>query len=312
MNMAREQEKEKKRIQLLEKLEVAIKKDPLDEFENLLSKYYMEIKDSIEELKELREKYPQFPETTEYFYESAVNDEKAFEEYIADEEEELEQFPEEKEYSKEIPIKEAELLKLAESGNKDFVSKYLNFMEISGLSDEAFEVLNQNKDKIIPQFIDQINKMKTVHQQERDIEYAIRDCLTAIGKIRCDESVNFLNNLLDNYMEELGKYNHDDESNKYINFDFFHILDCMVKQQDKRSIAHIIKARDFFPKEYTDFIVCQIAAGRIKKGRNEGYLPMEALEIAFPTGSIFNMLSDGETKYEDKFEESYGEYFDNN
>lgn len=92
--------------------------------------------------------------------------------------------------------------------------------------------------------------------------------------------------------------------------DFFHLLDCMVHQQDKRAIPHIRKARDCFPENYTDYKVCQIAIGRIKKGRVEGYLPMEALEIAMPSGAIMNALSGGELGWKDTFDEEYGEYFE--
>ncbi|MDM8517200.1 hypothetical protein QUF76_13445, partial [Desulfobacterales bacterium HSG16] len=78
------------------------------------------------------------------------------------------------------------------------------------------------------------------------------------------------------------------ERNQYINFEFFQILDCMVKQQNKRSVPHIYKSRNFFPKGFVDYTVCNIAAGRIEKGINKGYLPMEAVEIAFPEGAAFN------------------------
>jgi len=70
---------------------------------------------------------------------------------------------------------------------------------------------------------------------------------------------------------------------KYRNVDFFHLLDCMVRQQNKSAIPHIRKARDFFPENYTDYIICQTAIDRIKtKSPDEGYLPLEALDIAFP------------------------------
>lgn len=98
---------------------------------------------------------------------------------------------------------------------------------------------------------------------------------------------------------------------KYRNVDFFHLLDCMVSQQDKMAIPHIKKARDFFPKNYVDYKICQIAIGRIKNGRVEGYLPMEALEITLPSGAIMDALSGGELGWKDTtFDEDYGEYFE--
>jgi hypothetical protein len=95
-----------------------------------------------------------------------------------------------------------------------------------------------------------------------------------------------------------------------VNVDFFHILEAMVRQQNTNSIPHIRKARDFFPDEYVDYKICQIAMGRIKKGHTDGFLPLEYLDIAMPTGAIMNMLSGGEMGYEDTFEENYGEYFE--
>ena len=136
--------------------------------------------------------------------------------------------------------------------------------------------------------------------------------LSTIGEIRCDKSIKFLNELLDDYMSELPDegFDYTERDWKYRNVDFFHLLDCMVRQQDKRAIAHIKKARDFFPENYTDYKICQIAIGRIKKGRVEGYLPMEALEITMPSGAFMDALSGGELGWSDTFDEEYGEYFE--
>jgi hypothetical protein len=83
----------------------------------------------------------------------------------------------------------------------------------------------------------------------------------------------------------------------------------MVKQQNKKSVSHIINARNFFPEDYTEYIVCQIAAGRITKGKVEGYLPMEAMEICIPSGRVMQALSGNKYEYKDDFDELYGEYF---
>lgn len=56
--------------------------------------------------------------------------------------------------------------------------------------------------------------------------------------------------------------------------------------------------------------ICQIAIDRIKKGRVEGYLPMESLEITMPAGAFMDALSGGELGWEDTFDEEYGEYFE--
>ena len=65
-----------------------------------------------------------------------------------------------------------------------------------------------------------------------------------------------------------------------------------------------------FRSEYTEYLICQIAIGRLKKGETEGYLPSEAMEISIPSGMIMDALSGGEYGWEDTFEEDYGEYFD--
>ena len=136
--------------------------------------------------------------------------------------------------------------------------------------------------------------------------------LKVLGDIHCDRSINFLINLLDDYIEQMPDEDFDMSSHdwKYINVNFFHLLNCLVRQQDKRAIPHIIKARDLFPSEYVDHKICQIAIGRIKKGEVEGYLPMEAMEIHMPSGQIMDMLSGGEYGWEDTFDRDYGEYFD--
>jgi len=114
--------------------------------------------------------------------------------------------------------------------------------------------------------------------------------LRTIGDIRCDRSVEFLNGLLDEYMSEMPRETFDPSKLdwKYRNVDFFQILDAMVKQQDERAIPHIENARDAFPPEYVDHKICQVAIDRIRSGENEGYLPMEALEMAVPTEAIMD------------------------
>lgn len=128
--------------------------------------------------------------------------------------------------------------------------------------------------------------------------------LSILGEIRSDKSIKFLNKLLDDYMSEIPEEVFDPTQRdwKYRNVNFFHLLDCLVRQQDKKAIPHIKKARDFFPKNYTEYKTCQIAIGRIRKGKIEGYLPMEALEIAFPSGVIMNALSRGKFGWKDNLD----------
>jgi len=114
--------------------------------------------------------------------------------------------------------------------------------------------------------------------------------LRTIGDTRCDRSIEFLNGLLDEYMSEMPRETFDPSKLdwKYRNVDFFQILDAMVKQQDERAIGHIENARDAFPPEYVDHKICQVAIDRIRSGDKEGYLPMEAIEMAVPTEAIMD------------------------
>jgi hypothetical protein len=114
--------------------------------------------------------------------------------------------------------------------------------------------------------------------------------LRTIGDIRCDRSIEFLNGLLDDYMSKMPRETFDPSKLdwKYRNVDFFQILDAMVKQQDERAIPHIENARDAFPPEYVEYRICQVAIDRIRSGEKEGYLPMEAIEMAVPTEAIMD------------------------
>jgi hypothetical protein len=149
-------------------------------------------------------------------------------------------------------------------------------------------------------------------EKEWGTDITIMNALSVIGETKCDESITFLNNLLEDYISEMPDESFDPTKHdwKYKNVDFFLLLDCMVRQQNKRAIPYIQNARDRFPENYTDHIVCQIAIGRIKKGKVEGNLPQEALEISMPSGMIMDALSGGELGWKDTFYEDYGEYFD--
>jgi hypothetical protein len=146
----------------------------------------------------------------------------------------------------------------------------------------------------------------------KDASNLTGSALLTIGEIQCGESIKFLNTLLDEYMSEMPDETFDPGKHdwKYRNVDFFHILESMVRQQDTSAIPHIRKTRDFFPDDFVDYKICQIAMGRIKKGHVDGFLPLEYLDIAMPSAAIMNMLSRGELGYEDTFEENYGEYFE--
>ena len=204
---------------------------------------------------------------------------------------------------------------LGKIGDERAIIHLANALENFDLGEHAKKALKRFGPVCIPEVIKKI-EYRIAHpiKEKGAFTSLTMQPLRTIGETRCGESIKFLNELLDDYMSEMPEESFDPtEYNwKYRNIDFFHLLDCMVRQQDKRAIPHIKKARDFFPENYTDHKVCQIAIGRIKKGKVEGHLPMEALEIAFPSGAIMDALSGGKFGWKDTFEEKYGEYFQEN
>lgn len=203
---------------------------------------------------------------------------------------------------------------LGEIGDRRAIQPLADALEEPELGENAKKALKKFGPVCVPDVIKKVEyRIKNPIKEGRGIDLITAYALGTIGEIRCDKSVEFLNKLLDDYMSEMPDEAFDPTKRdwKYRNIDFFHLLDCMVKQQDKRAISHIRKARDFFPENYTDYKVCQIAIGRIKKGRpDEGYLPLEALEIALPSGAIMDALSGGKLGWKDTFDEEYGEYFE--
>jgi hypothetical protein len=189
----------------------------------------------------------------------------------------------------------------------------INAIENHDLKITANEQLIKFGPDVVPEVIKRVeNRIANPIKEGIGASNMTGSALLTIGEIHCGESIEFLNTLLDEYMSEMPDESFDPGKRdwKYVNVDFFHILEAMVRQQDPSSIPHIRKARDFFPDIYVDYKICQIAMGRIKKGHTDGFLPLEYLDIAMPSGAIMNMLSGGEIGYEDTFEENYGEYFE--
>ena len=202
---------------------------------------------------------------------------------------------------------------LGEIGDQRAIGPLVDALEESRLGESAYRALKKFGSTCISEVLKKV-EYRTTHPIKKgtSIELITSYALNIIGEIKCDKSITFLNNLLDDYISEMPNeaFNPAKHDWKYVNVDFFHLLNCLVIQQDKRAIPHIRKARDCFPKNYTDYKICQIAIGRIKKGKVEGYLPMEALEISMPSGRIMDALSGGQFGWEDTFDEDYGEYFD--
>jgi hypothetical protein len=176
------------------------------------------------------------------------------------------------------------------------------------IGDLAIKPLKAFGPRCVPFVIEEIQQH--LHNPGKDTDYFFIYALGLIGEIQCEESINFLNNLLDDYTSKMPDepFDIDTYEWEYQEIDIFHLLDCMVRQQNKKAIPYIKKLQDRFPKEYVDHIICQIAIGRIKKGRVEGYLPIEAMELNIPTNAIMNAFMGINSDYEDDFEKTYGEY----
>ncbi|HIE31188.1 MAG TPA: hypothetical protein EYP67_02240 [Methanosarcinales archaeon] len=203
---------------------------------------------------------------------------------------------------------------LGKIGDENAISPLVDVLEDSDLGNRAKDALKEIGDVCIPEVIKKV-EYRIAHpiKEGKSLDLITSHALSTIGEIRCDESIEFLNKLLDEYMSEMpdGPFDPTKHDWKYVNVDFFHLLECMVRQQDKSAIPHIEKARDVFPSNYVDYKICQIAIGRIKKKRpDEGYLPLEALDIILPSGALMNALSGGELGWKDTFDEEYGEYFE--
>ncbi len=161
---------------------------------------------------------------------------------------------------------------LGDIGDKRAIIPLIDALEETWLGESAENALIRIGPACIPEVIKKV-EYRIENPIKQGIDHLTGSALCTIGGIRCDESIEFLNNLLDDYMSEMPDEAFDPSKRdwKYVNVDFFYILESMVRQQDKRAIPHIQKARDFFPENYVDHKVCQIAIGRIKKGHVEGF-----------------------------------------
>jgi len=204
---------------------------------------------------------------------------------------------------------------LAAIGDASAIPALVDMLEdrdVGSIGREALELFGPS---CIPAVIDRIKQRiaRPLAKEERK-DLTTNFALGLIGDIQCDESVAFLNGLLDDYISEMPDepFETSEYEWKYACIEFFVLLDALVKQQDKRAIPHIRKARDCFPREYTDHIICRIAIDRIQKGITDRYLPMDALEIQMPSGGIMEALSGEKTGWKKAFKAKYGKYLPDN
>lgn len=186
---------------------------------------------------------------------------------------------------------------LGEIGDPEAIKPLVEYLEDKKLGEDCKNALVKFGPVSVPEIIKAV-ETRISHPVEESGGFISRThfALSALGKIKCHESAAFLNKLLDDYMEAMPSEDFDPFGHDwpYCNVDFFHLLDCMVKQQDKSSIPHIKKAGERFPHDYTEYLICQMAAGRIENGSVEGYLPLEALNLAIPDEDpVEDLLSNG-------------------
>ncbi len=204
---------------------------------------------------------------------------------------------------------------LGQIGDRRAIGPLVNALEDGDIGGGAQDALKCFGPACIPAVIKKVEyRIKHPVKEKGAFHTKTMYPLSTIGEIRCLESVDFLNRLLDDYVAEMPREVFDPTKYKwkYRNVDFFHLLDCMVRQQDENAIPHIRKARDAFPGENVEYSICEIAIERIMKGEVEGYLPMEALEMAVPTEAIMDLfmhtIFGREQEGENPFDHFSGDY----
>jgi len=201
---------------------------------------------------------------------------------------------------------------LGEIGDERAIRPLVDLLEDPGLGLDASEALVGIGQTSVPHAIEKVEYRVAHPLKERDrIRQVTNHALSTIGAIRCEKSVTFLTDLLDGYLSELPKetFNVEQHEWRYQNVDFFHLLDCMVQQQDGRAVPYIERARDAFPEEYVDHQICDLAIQRIEEGKVEGYLPLDALELTLPTEVIMEAMSEALFGEEGALDRKIGEDF---
>ena len=119
---------------------------------------------------------------------------------------------------------------LGKIGDERAIIPLADVPEDSDPGRRAKDALKEFGDVCIPEVIKRV-EYRIAHpiREGGGIDRITSDALNAIGEIRCDESIKFMNRLLDEYMSELpdGPFDPTKYDWKYVNVDFFHLLDCM-------------------------------------------------------------------------------------
>ena len=192
-------------------------------------------------------------------------------------------------------------------------STLVNILENTEYSEAVSDLISNNLGKeAVPLLIEKVkSRIGNPVNGKNGFKQVTNNHILCLGNIHCKDSLNFLTSILDDYIKEMPSRSFDIGKHKwkYSSFDLFFILEALVRQQNKKAIPHIAKARDNFPIEFADHKICQIAIGKIALGRPDGFLPMELLDIAFPPNFLLGALGEDEGSGRDFFMSEYGDYF---
>ena len=135
---------------------------------------------------------------------------------------------------------------LGEIGDTRAIGPLADALEDFELGEHASRALKKFGSACISDVIQRV-EYRIAHPIETGsaLDLITSHALKLLGDIHCDQSSHFLNNLLDDYILEMPDETFDPSAHewKYRNVDFFHLLDCLVKQQNISAIPHIRKAR---------------------------------------------------------------------
>ncbi|MHB8372626.1 MAG: HEAT repeat domain-containing protein [Thermoplasmataceae archaeon] len=189
----------------------------------------------------------------------------------------------------------------------------VDILENTEHSEAVSDLISNNLGKeAVPLLIEKVkSRIGNPVKDKNGFKQVTNNHILCLGNIHCKESLNFLTSLLDDYIKEMPSKSFDIGKHKwkYSSFDLFFILEALVRQQNKKAIPHIAKARDNFPIKFVDHKICQIAIGKIALARPDGFLPMEVMDIIIPPNFLLRVLGEDEGNERDYFTSEYGDYF---